>query len=494
MTFGQQLKELRKNKGLSQDALAAKLFVTRQSVSQWENDKSMPSVDLLVKLSQIFDTTVDRLLGKEEAPEEPLCSAALLNDRKAIKRAARFRFCSTISLLLAIAVATIYLTVTALQLNPPIYQNLPYMIPFNQMADRILVAAGCVIAAAVLIVLQLRYTKRAVRFAQHLAGDIRFFTDHFVLSGADGSTMAFFYANLRRVMENDVFLYLTLPNKQTIILDKTAIGDSITPVLRLLKENKHYKSKHIFLRSAKNANAVFALQILNNVLFTAAVTFAIRAYSIQIALRTNDGMAQAWRWFLFLLPWAVAAAVTAAGIAECVHKIRAKRLIITGATVLVFLCSFSVITGMFTVFNFNQRALQAEDFLAVMEKNHFSVAETNRDNPDDFLWECYTAKNADASIEITFMHFQEEPRWDAVRAARGAYDRLHSRELAKTNNNNIGAYFDYYANAYHITQSQNGRFSYLSMNRYTVLCISASEERKKDIDSIFAEYQLAFPY
>ena len=494
MTFGQQLKELRKEKGLSQDALAGMLYVTRQSVSQWETDKSMPSVDLLVKLSQIFDTTVDKLLGKEDAPEEPLCSATLLTKSKDMQSAARFRFCSTVTILLAVAAATVYLTVTALQLNPPIYQNLPYFVPFSQMADRVLVAAGCIIAAVVFIVLRLRYAKRAAAFAQQLTGDVLFFTDHFVLSGADGTSTAFFYANLRRVSENDIFLYITLPNKQTIILDKTAAGDGMMPVLQLLSLHKHYKRKRIVQRSCKSVNALYAVQILNNVLFVAAVTFAVRTFTIQIALRTNADIPQVCRWGLFLLPWIVAAAVLTTGIAECVRKIRAKRLLICGAAVLAFLGVFSVITGLFTVFNFNQRALQASEFLAVMEKHHFTVTETNRDNPDDFLWECYTAKNADSSIEITFMHFQQEPRWDAVRAARGAYDRLYSRELAKTNNYNFGTYFDFYVNAYQVFQSQNGRFCYLSINRYTVLCISTTEEHKKDIDSIFAEYQLAFPY
>ena len=51
MTFGKKLQSLRKEKGLSQDVLANQLYVTRQSVSQWENDRTMPSVDLLIKIS-----------------------------------------------------------------------------------------------------------------------------------------------------------------------------------------------------------------------------------------------------------------------------------------------------------------------------------------------------------------------------------------------------------------------------------------------------------
>ncbi|MEE3475339.1 MAG: helix-turn-helix transcriptional regulator, partial [Ruminococcus sp.] len=41
MNFGQNLQQHRKDKGLSQEALANQLFVTRQSVSQWENDRTM---------------------------------------------------------------------------------------------------------------------------------------------------------------------------------------------------------------------------------------------------------------------------------------------------------------------------------------------------------------------------------------------------------------------------------------------------------------------
>jgi transcriptional regulator with XRE-family HTH domain len=87
MTFGQQLKALRQNKGLSQDTLAGMLFVTRQSVSQWENDRAMPSVDLLVKLSGIFEISVDELLGKPPAEEKPVAGFVTENSIKNIKKA-----------------------------------------------------------------------------------------------------------------------------------------------------------------------------------------------------------------------------------------------------------------------------------------------------------------------------------------------------------------------------------------------------------------------
>lgn len=62
MTLGQQLCQLRGRAGLSQDALAERLGVSRQSVSKWETDGSVPELDKLVRLSQVFGVTLDELV------------------------------------------------------------------------------------------------------------------------------------------------------------------------------------------------------------------------------------------------------------------------------------------------------------------------------------------------------------------------------------------------------------------------------------------------
>ncbi|MBQ8782682.1 MAG: helix-turn-helix transcriptional regulator [Clostridia bacterium] len=61
--------ELRKRNGLSQEALAEKLDVSRQSVSKWETGESIPDLDRIVKLSEIFGVSTDYLL-KNQPPEE----------------------------------------------------------------------------------------------------------------------------------------------------------------------------------------------------------------------------------------------------------------------------------------------------------------------------------------------------------------------------------------------------------------------------------------
>ena len=61
---------LRTEKGLSQDELAEKLFVTRQAVSRWENGETTPNVETLKLLSKFFDVSINTLLG---TPRQLIC-------------------------------------------------------------------------------------------------------------------------------------------------------------------------------------------------------------------------------------------------------------------------------------------------------------------------------------------------------------------------------------------------------------------------------------
>lgn len=64
-TFGQRFQRLRKNLGLTQDEVSNKVNVTPQAISKWENDISIPDVSLLIELADLFNISVDELLGRE---------------------------------------------------------------------------------------------------------------------------------------------------------------------------------------------------------------------------------------------------------------------------------------------------------------------------------------------------------------------------------------------------------------------------------------------
>lgn len=61
-----QIKKLRQATGISQIDLASALGVTKQSISNWENDNIMPSIEMLIKISKYFNVSTDYLLGLSE--------------------------------------------------------------------------------------------------------------------------------------------------------------------------------------------------------------------------------------------------------------------------------------------------------------------------------------------------------------------------------------------------------------------------------------------
>ena len=70
MAIKDVLPEIRKERGITQEELAAKVFVTRQAVSRWETGETTPSIDMAKLLASVLDVPVLRLL---DLPQEPAC-------------------------------------------------------------------------------------------------------------------------------------------------------------------------------------------------------------------------------------------------------------------------------------------------------------------------------------------------------------------------------------------------------------------------------------
>lgn len=66
MNLGERILDLRKKAGMSQGALAEVLNVSRQSISKWETNSSVPELDKLVKISEVFNVSLDELVHGEE--------------------------------------------------------------------------------------------------------------------------------------------------------------------------------------------------------------------------------------------------------------------------------------------------------------------------------------------------------------------------------------------------------------------------------------------
>jgi len=70
MEISQIIKENRKMKNLSQEELAKKMHISRQSISKWETGKSLPTTDQIILLSEIFDCSLATLLKGDKKMEE----------------------------------------------------------------------------------------------------------------------------------------------------------------------------------------------------------------------------------------------------------------------------------------------------------------------------------------------------------------------------------------------------------------------------------------
>ncbi len=66
MEFHEKLQELRKDRGLTQEELAAALYVSRTAISKWESGRGYPSIDSLKEISNYFSVTIDDLLSGEK--------------------------------------------------------------------------------------------------------------------------------------------------------------------------------------------------------------------------------------------------------------------------------------------------------------------------------------------------------------------------------------------------------------------------------------------
>ncbi len=65
MTVGEKIQAYRKRLGMSQEELGQKLLVSRQTISLWEKDQTVPTIDNLMRLSDIFGISVDEILNSE---------------------------------------------------------------------------------------------------------------------------------------------------------------------------------------------------------------------------------------------------------------------------------------------------------------------------------------------------------------------------------------------------------------------------------------------
>lgn len=106
--FGENLKSIRKSKGYTQEELAIKLNVVRQTVSKWEKGLSVPDADILVRIAEVLDTDVSVLLGgsvEKEADKDAVAEQlAKISEQAAIKNRRAKRIWKAVIIILSVIV------------------------------------------------------------------------------------------------------------------------------------------------------------------------------------------------------------------------------------------------------------------------------------------------------------------------------------------------------------------------------------------------------
>lgn len=114
--LSENIKVLRAKKGFSQEELAVRLHVVRQTVSKWEKGLSVPDADTLIRLAEILDVSVSELLGAKiesgGSPSDVAEQLVRINEQLAIKNRRSSRIWKTVAIILAfIVIAHIFLAV-----------------------------------------------------------------------------------------------------------------------------------------------------------------------------------------------------------------------------------------------------------------------------------------------------------------------------------------------------------------------------------------------
>ena len=126
------LKTLRKNKGISQEELSVKLNVVRQTISKWESGLSVPDAEMLISISEVFETPVSEILGEnieeKEKNDIKVISEKLEIINEQLSRKQKQKRKKTINFLIVLDVCIILLFIILAILGSP-YQSWNYNDP-----------------------------------------------------------------------------------------------------------------------------------------------------------------------------------------------------------------------------------------------------------------------------------------------------------------------------------------------------------------------------
>lgn len=109
MDFGKQIKKIREEKNITQEQMAKSLSITRQAVSNWENNRNLPDIEMLIAIAQVYSVSLDQLILGEDKMNN--ITEKLIKDGSEIKKSRL----NTISVCVGIALFLFGITCLAIR-------------------------------------------------------------------------------------------------------------------------------------------------------------------------------------------------------------------------------------------------------------------------------------------------------------------------------------------------------------------------------------------
>ena len=420
----------RKKRGLSQEELANLLFVSRQTVSQWETGQTLPTIDNLQRLKEIFGVGFDDLLNEsasaaaeeaesdsveQSAPQAAEAGTAYGNHSQQSSfdaDAARERFAYTLSDTQIKRGTrngwTAYWLSALLPISFPLYISIMEM-------NRTLIGAMALWIALLIVLYSVRWSKRRAKLTESLGGretEIRVYPDHLTQKNIkDGETVSMFQMSFNEIRRADDLgtLFWVTDGEKVLLIPKDAV--SADGILRHRLEEKIKTGKE------RINPGVVSLLIIGAIL----VDFAIsRIYLSLIGPDESIATAQAYSWiwlFGLLLPLICAGY----GIIKARRRKKgAAALIIIGLICILFASSQILLPGILnkTTFDVTSEISQIEEDVKISLPEYSNIHITKnvmamgKKRVTQVLW-----MNMERSVSLAFdTEIANEPRW--IKAAQ----------------------------------------------------------------------------
>lgn len=406
MSFGQRLKQLREENGLSQIAIANLLGITEEDINAFENDETMPSAEILVKLSSLYNMSVDELLGNSRKTELPIAKAQIVNSKKQIKQALKFQSSVSRMVLLSLGIGITLFFACFLSIQSKIHplQNglgllsLIYIIPF--------------FAAYLISIIRINLNaKRYMNFMQGRNGYIEFYNHHLlVYLDGEQAPISYSYSSFIKTSESDGYILFYLPNSMLYCVDKRQSEGYIESVSQILSFNRRHKNKS----ALKKPNEKFSVSKLLRMKNASNILYTLSFFSLHLGLALaacSIFSKNPLMKFGFLFAGIIPLCGLIYGIYIKIKNFRGKKLIITSS---VFLCLTLMYGSLFALMptpvannsNFEDDKTLSE-IAEDLESRGFTLEEQELIDNFPSMKQYYKAENPDSEYTLNLYEFSD---------------------------------------------------------------------------------------